>query len=416
MTLPSRRTPADPRTVLLLSAKLAGGIARLSPALRQRGWRVVLVTGVVDDPNAGLCDGSVVVDWDAADADVAAAIARAGVRPAAVVTMVEGLILRRAALLDHFGLADPSTGVATLTDKAAVRRAADDAGVLPLRWSDGSVAELRAAPPLEYPVVLKPATGSGASRDTHLVPSREVFDQILAELAAEGVKDRFIVEEYLTGAEFSVDGYVLGGTFSSVLVADKPDHDSVRLHDRGLRISPPVRVPPEAVVRFLAELQTLLTRIGLDGVWLHVEGRMADHDRAGLIEINPRPGGGLYPAAIRHRGGIDPIEVALDLALGAPPDRGRGRSTDAVAIVPVEADRTGTVHCRTTVAELLAVDGVLDAYIIDDYRVSTLSKENFFAAVMVTGRDEEDLRKHADAALAVLDYVVLPPPTATSGD
>ena len=396
------------RTALLLSAKLAGGVARLSPALRQRGWRVILVSEVVDDPNAEVCDGHVVVDWDDADADVAAAVEQAGVRPAAIVTMVESLILRRAALLDHFGLADPCTGLASLTDKATVRRAAAAAGVFPLRWTDGSLAELRATPPPEYPVVLKPAVGSGASRDAHLVRSPDEFDRVVAELAEVNPSDRFIVEEYLAGEEFSVDGYVLGGGFVSLFVADKPDHDSARLHDRGLRISPPVRVPIDAVAGFLEDLQILLSQLGLDGVWLHVEGRMAERGRAGLIEINPRPGGGLYAAAIKYCTGVDPIEAALDLAVGVAPGPNHRTRGNPVAIVPVEADRPGVVDCRTTVADLLAVNGVVDAYIIDRYRVSTLAKENFFAAVMVTGRDEAELRRHAADALAVVDYTVLP--------
>ena len=404
--LPVLTVPVEQRTALLLSAGLAGGIARLGPALRQRGWRVVLVSEVVDDPNAAVCDDHVVVDWDDADADVAAAVARADVRPGAIVTMVESLVLRRAALLDRFGLADPSTGLASLTDKAAVRRAADAAGVFPLRWTDGSVAQLPETPPTAYPVVLKPAVGSGASRDAHLVRSREEFDQVIAELRDANVPDRFIVEEYLAGEEFSVDGYMLDGTFTSVFVADKPDHDAVRLHDRGLRISPPVRVPAEVVARFVEDLRILLSRLGLDGVWLHVEGRMTERGRAGLIEINPRPGGGLYAAAIKHCTGIDPIEAALDMAIGVPPGPGHRGQGGAVAIVPVEAGTTGIVHCRTTVGDLLAVEGVVDAYIIDGYRVSTLAKENFFAAVMVTGRDEAEMRRRAAGALAVLDYTV----------
>ncbi|MBS2547855.1 ATP-grasp domain-containing protein [Catenulispora sp. NL8] len=409
MEPPTQAMCSHPRTALLLSAELAGGVARLSAALRRRGWRVVLVSEMDDDPNAVLCDGHVVVDWNASDEDVIATVARAGVRPTAVVNMVESLILRRAALLDHFGLADPSRGLARLMDKAAVRRAADAARVFPLRWTDGSIAELRAAPPSRYPVVVKPAVGGGASREVHLVRSRDEFDRVMAGLREVRGSDRFLVEEYLTGREFSVDGYVRDGEFVSVFVADKPDHDSARLHDRGLRISPPTGVSADSIARFLAELQILLSALSLDGVWLHIEGRMADRKRAGLIEINPRPGGGLYPAAIRHRTGVDPVEAALDLAIGSAPETGHGGLSAPVAIVPVEADVPGIVHCRTTVADLLALDGVVDAYIIDGYRVTSLAKENFFAAVMVTGQGEEELRKHASTALSVLDYQILPP-------
>jgi biotin carboxylase len=198
----------------------------------------------------------------------------------------------------------------------------------------------------------------------------------------------------------------VAGTFHTAFVADKPDHDAVRLHDRGLRVSPPARVPAEAVNRFVAGLQVLVDRLGLDGAWLHVEGRVRADGRVGLIEVNPRPGGGLYPAAIRHKSGVSPIEVALDLALGDPPTPAAAGHDDLLAIVPVEAGAVGVVHSYTTADELRAVDGVVDAYVIDGYRVSTVDKENFFAAVMVTGRDEAELRDRTAKALAVMDFSV----------
>jgi biotin carboxylase len=396
------------RTALLLSAELAGGVTVLSRALRQRGWRVVLLSERGDDPNAAACDGHVVVDWDGTDEAIASAVDRAGVRPEAVVNMVESLIARRSALVGHLGLSDPSAGLASLTDKAAVRRAADDAGVFPIRWTAGSLRDIAEHPPLQYPVVLKPAVVSGASRHVRLLGSAAELSGAVAALEGEHAAELFIVEEFLAGEEFSVDGYVVAGKFASVFVADKPDHDTVRLHDRGLRMSPPARVSAEAVDRFVTDLQVLVTRLGLDGAWLHVEGRVAADGRVGLIEVNPRPGGGLYPAAIRHRSGLDPIEVSLSLALGDPPPPAAAGHDGALGIVPVEPETLGVVRSRTTAADLRDVEGVVDAYVIDGYRVSTAAKENFFAAVMVTGRDEGELRRRAADALAIMDYQVVP--------
>jgi biotin carboxylase len=394
---------------LLLSAKLAGGVAVLSAALRRRGWRVVLVSEVADDPNAAACDDHVVVDWDGADETIGAAVQRAGVRPDAVVNMVEALIGRRAALLVHFGLPDPGAGLVSLMDKAAVRRAADEVGVFPLRWRAGSLRMVAENEPRVYPVVLKPARHSGASRDVHLLRSPEEWACAIAGLLEEHAEDLFVVEEFLEGEEFSIDGYVVAGKFETVFVADKPDHDKVRLRDRGLRISPPVRVPADAVAHFVADLRALVNRLGLDSAWLHVEGRAGADGRTGLIEVNPRPGGGLYAAAIRHRTGVDPIEVSLSLALGAPLPAAVAGHDGALAMVPLEAGALGVVDCCTTASELRRFPGVVDAYVIDGYQVSTLDKENFFAAVMVTGRDERELRELASDALAAMDYRVSPP-------
>ncbi|MFC0542588.1 ATP-grasp domain-containing protein [Kutzneria chonburiensis] len=392
-------------TALLLSAKLAGGVRVLASAMRRRGWRVVLLSEVADDPNAEACDDHVMVDWDGGDEAVADALDHAGIRADAVVNMVESLVVRRASLIAQLGLADPTAGVAALTDKAEVRRAADAAGVFPIRWTAGTVREIAANPPTEYPVVVKPAVVSGASRDVHLASSMVELASVATGLGQRG-EEPFILEEFLDGEEFSVDGYVVDGRFHPAFVADKPDHDSVRLHDRGLRVSPPVRVPADAVNRFVHGLQALVDQLGLDRTWLHAEGRVGPDGRIGLIEVNPRPGGGLYPAAIRHRSGVDPIEVSLDLALGNRLPPSAAGHDDLLAIVPVEAGSVGVVRCRTTADELRAIDGVMDAYVIDGYQVSSVDKENFFAAVMVTGRDEQELRQRAANALAALDFTV----------
>lgn len=103
---------------------------------------------------------------------------------------------------------------------------------------------------------------------------------------------------------------------------------------------------------------------------------------------------------------MDPIELSLSLALGTALPVAASGHDDALAIVPLDAEALGVVDCRTTAAELRRLPGVVDAYVIDGYRVSTLDKENFFAAVMVTGRDERQLRERASGALAIMDYRV----------
>lgn len=396
-----------PKTCLLLSESLAGGVLRAGRSLQRRGWHVVLASEVADDPNAAFCDAHVVVDWTACDYEIASAVERAGYRPAAIVNRVESLIARHAALLEHFGLTNPSPGLVVLGDKASVRRAGDAAGVFTLRWMDGLPADLATTPPLRYPVVLKPAVASGASRDVILLHSRAEFEYAIAELAQRRGSERFLAEEFLPGDEFSVDGYVLDGEFTAVFVADKPDHDAVRLRDRGLRIAPPSIVPAEAVDRFVDQLNVLIAQLGVDRTWLHVEGRADDRGRVSLIEVNPRPGGGLYAAAIRHATGVEPLELSLSLALGDEVPQVGPRNGEIIAIVPVDANEIGTVRSRTRLADMLAVDGVIDAYIIDNYRVTSLARENFFAGVMVTGRDVSELRRRAADALSVLDYEVV---------
>lgn len=398
------------RAVLLLSAALAGGIARLGPMLAAEGWHVVLVSEVSDDPNSVFCDGHVLVDWARPSGDIVAAVRQYPRHPTAVLTMVEGLLGQRAELIDRLGLPDPSPGLTALTDKAAVRRACDRAGVFSMPWTSGPLQNLADAQPPRWPVVLKPALSSGASRDVRLVGSADELARAVATADDQQRRAPFLIEEFQAGQEFSVDGFVVDGHFEPVLIADKIDQPEDCLRDHGLRVCPPIRaLPTAAVAGFVADLRRLLAELGVDRLWLHVEARVQAGQRAILIEANPRPGGGLYPAAIAHHTGVDPLRMSVAMALGdSLPASQRPPRSELVAMVPFDAPALGVVHCMTTVAELVKIPGVIDAYVIDGYRVSSLVKENFFAGVLVVGADEAELRSAAAAAAVALVFQVLP--------
>ena len=146
-----------------------------------------------------------------------------------------------------------------------------------------------------FPVIVKPRRGAG-SRGVRLVESRE-------QLEAIGTDESLIIQEFLPGAEFSVD--VIAAADGRVVAAVPRTRTRV---DSGVSIAG--RTVHDAGLEHTAA--AVAEAIGLTGV-ANVQLR---YDREGvpaLLEVNPR-----FPGAmpLTIAAGVDMPSLVLDLALG----------------------------------------------------------------------------------------------------
>jgi hypothetical protein len=360
------------KPVLILSWRSIGSVPLVVAELRARNLVPVLVSENPDDPNAGLCDDHILFDWDSEDIPtLATRLDQRAIDPAAVVSLVEKLVSWHITVAAHYGLTGGDTGRTALVSKTSVREHMRTLGLSAIRF---------AVDPAEvdfFPAIVKPSRESSASRLVRRVDSPEELLSYQHHLAERGFADtEMIIEEYLPGTEFSVDGPVVSGRFHPVLTVEKPDHDDVRHHDAGLRIHPPQYDHVRDGVRVLTEMiSALCADLHLDQLWLHAEGRTDESGRTELVEINPRFGGGMYPTAIREISGIDPTEAVVSMSLGEfTLDRlGPLRDGAVIGWVDVEAGELGRVEVSTTEDDLCELPGVIKAVIVDGSRSSTWS-------------------------------------------
>ncbi|MFJ6687016.1 ATP-grasp domain-containing protein [Streptomyces werraensis] len=377
------------------------------------------MSALEDDLNRDTCDDHVVLDWDSDDptarlAELERELRERDVQPVAVINMVEALIAWQVRIAERYGLpgAEPSRRV--LLSKAALRSAMSEAGLSNLPWVTGSAAGLDADAVDFFPAVAKPSRESGASRFVRRVDGAEDLREHLAEIAgALGPDAEVIVEGFIKGMEFSIDGMVFEGHFNGLVAFEKADYDDALLHDAGLSVCPPQQPAVKAGVEHLSQLVTRLCgHLGLHQGWLHVEGRALEDGTAELIEINPRPGRGTHLAAIQYLTGIDPVEVATQTALPEgwsrpavwPPQVG---DEHLVGMVPISADRLGRVVASSSQDELLAVPGVFAGYLLNGYRVESLNRENIVAEAAFIADDVPGLRAVADAARRAVRFDVV---------
>ncbi|MCB5168181.1 ATP-grasp domain-containing protein [Streptomyces bambusae] len=399
------------KSVLIFSKLHFGGVALVAEQLRARGLRSVLVSELPDNRHRDTCDDHVLVDWESEDLSVLTTrLEQRGIVPVAVVNMLESLASWHMGLAAHYGIPGAEESRRVLLDKVLVRERMQALGLSGIRFSDDpATADF-------FPAIVKPSRDSGASRLVSRVDGPQELLAYRHRLADAGLADtELIIEEYLPGVEFSVDGPVVDGRFHPVLAVEKPEHDDVRHHDAGLEFHPPQQDHVREGVRVLCErITALCTDLRLGPVWLHLEGRAAEDGRTELIEINPRPGGGMIPAAVREISGIDPIEALVSMALGEFTLDGPIplRDRPVIGWIDMEGSELGTVQVDTTEADLRELPGVVGALITNGYRITDLEQENFFLRFAVVADSVSRLRERVETVRSKVEYRITPPPAS----
>lgn len=396
------------KSVLIFSWFTIGSVDLVVNELRRRNLRTVLVSELPDDPNTPLCDDHVLFDWDSEDVPtLAARLDQRGIEPIAVVNMVDKLIATHRALAAHYDLPGGDSGRDVLASKVLVRDHIRTLGLSTIRYtSDPDAVDF-------FPAIIKPAQVSMASFMVGRVDSPAEVNAYRQHLTERGFGDtKLIIEEYLPGIEFSLDGPVVNGHFYPLLTCEKRDHDEIRHHDgTGLKFHPPQQENVRDSVQALGDIMnTFCGDLCLDQIWLNVEGRVTADNRMELIEINPRPGGTIMPL-IYAASGIEPIGAFISMVLGEfKLEQVKPLHTKPIlGMFLLESEEIGTIKFRTTADELRALPGVLDVLMTDGYKNFDMDKENYFLKIALEGDSEAELRASVAAIRETLDYQITAP-------
>ena len=267
----------------------------------------------------------------------------------AVVAVDDEGVLVAALAAQRLGLAhNPPDAAARSRDKAAMRRALEDAGVpqpeFRMAGPDAEVAGLAAE--VGLPCVVKPVSLSGSrgviradDPEAAVVAAKRVR-AILAD-AGEDPEAPLLVERYIPGDEVAVEGLLRGGTLEPLAVFDKPDPLEGPYFEETIYVTPS-RLPPEtldAIVRMTADAAAAL---GLVEGPIHAELR-TDAGRAWVLELAARSIGGLCSRSLRFGVGVTLEEVILRHALGLPIDNLR-RESAASGVMMIPIPRAGILE------------------------------------------------------------------------
>lgn len=288
---------------------------------------------------SALADASWAVDFERPDecAAWAGARAAAGQRFDVVIGIREFAQVATAEVAAATGApGNPPEAVRTVRNKDACR-AALAAGGFPqprFRLCTDRADAVRFMAESRGPWVVKPRDSMGSegvrrvdSLDTGSELDTGGLDAALAALPGSGP---FLVEEFVHGTEYSVEGVFLGGAPHVLAVTEKQLMDPPLFVEAGHVL--PARLDADTRSTFEAWTVSALAQLGLRFGVFHVE---LWHTEQGVVigEVHVRNGGDWIHLMLQHAiPGLELFGVVYDDALGRPVDRSRLVATRAAAV------------------------------------------------------------------------------------
>ncbi|MFJ3612692.1 ATP-grasp domain-containing protein [Streptomyces hydrogenans] len=317
--------------------------------------------------------GATVVDWHP-DAGVAGllrlvekAVAETGTAPSGVIAGFEYAVPEAAELARTLGLpALDAPAAEAVRQKDVMRRRCEERGVAHPRSI--AVGPDEAGPcPLPFPVVVKPVD-CGGSLMVSLCRDEEEYARARAVVHDPGEEVKFhpnprrtaVVEEYVEGPEFSLDGWVDAdgphlASVTSKFLSAPPD-----FFEMGhIATAPECSPHGEVLERFARQV---VAAFDLTVGPFHIETRIVRDRGPVLIEVGARLAGDNIPELVLAGPGVDLCAATADAARGLSHDPG-ALSPVSAGLAFVTTDRsgtfTGTLHGIDAFTEAAEFRGLL---------------------------------------------------------
>lgn len=171
----------------------------------------------------------------------------------------------------------------------------------------------------KFPVMVKPVDSSGSKGVVKIYDKNELKAAVDEALSYSRGK-RFVVEEFIvkkgyqvSGDGFSVDGKLVFTSYGNELYSGKGTREYVALGEFW-----PSLLTPEQKAKVDAELQKLITALGMRTCAYNIEVILDKDDNVYILELGPRNGGSYIPQLIQYATGVDMVDITLKAAMGDP--------------------------------------------------------------------------------------------------
>ncbi|MEV1025820.1 ATP-grasp domain-containing protein [Streptomyces sp. NPDC050264] len=398
------------RWMAFLESNTTGTGREFCAAARARGLRPVLLAR---DPGRYPYAAEDTVDTltlDTADPDAVLSALRglaADAGLAGVTSSSEYYVADAARAAAGLGLPGPDGDAVQACRAKDVQRARHRAAGVPVprfRAVADVEAALAAAGAIGYPVVLKPVSGSG-SAGVRLCRDAQDTRDWARRLLTEGTGARILVEEAVSGPEFSVE------TFDGEVVTVVAKHLGPAPYFVETGHDIPAATPGPTADALGETAVHALRALGLGWGAAHTELRWTLGGPV-VIEVNPRLAGGMIPVAVRAALGVDLVDAVVARAADLPaaaPAPGAGHA----AVRFVRAARPGRVTAVRGLPAAAASPGVLAAHATTapgrDVRI-THSFQDRLACVVAAAPDPLRAARRALAAADLIEIDLDPVP------
>jgi hypothetical protein len=338
-------------TVLLIATTTGYQIRSFGDAAKELGVRLVLATDRCDHLDDPWRDGAIAVRFHEPGASALHIKGAFGdSRPEGIIAVGDRPTLLAAHTAALFGLAGNSAAAAQRSrNKLAARDAFRSVGLLTPSYTHvGIDTDARAiAGELAYPVVVKPLGLSG-SRGVVRADTPQEFVAAFARLRRllqsddirverDQIHESALIESFIPGCEYAVEGVLTHGVFTPLAIFDKPDPLDGPFFEETIYVTPS-RTPESTQTAVVEAVASAASALGLAHGPVHAECRV-NADGVYVLEIAARPIGGLCSRALRlaWAGKTVSLEfVLLRHALGATlDDVEREARASGVMMIPI---------------------------------------------------------------------------------
>jgi biotin carboxylase len=365
------------KRVLIIATTTGYQIRSFGEAAGKLGVRLVFASDRCDQLEDPWWDQAIPIRFhDEAGSLRAIAEAFGSTPPDGVIAVGDRPVTLAACVNAAFGLPGNSIEAAFASrNKLESRRMLQGAGLVLPTFRTFSVHDdpHAIATTLEYPVVVKPLAMSGSRGVIRADNSREfvlaferirvLLEQMDVRAERDSAHDAVLVESFIPGREYAVEGVLTDGHLQVFTVFDKPDPLDGPFFEETIYLAPS-RAPIALQTQIVSAVSAGASAIGLRHGPLHAECRVNDLG-VYVLEIAARPIGGLCSKALRFvsaHGEASLEEVLLRHAMQEEVSTfTRERAASGVMMIPIP--RRGVYKGVDGERDARSVPGIVDVHI-----------------------------------------------------
>jgi len=274
---------------------------------------------------------------------------------------------------------------------------------LPTPWFARFRAREEPPESVPFPCVLKPlglAASRGVIRADNRAEFLAAFRRIRALLESGDVRkmkdetsEWILAEGFIPGREVAVEALMTRGSLRTLAIFDKPDPLDGPYFEETIYVTPPrTELPVEEAIR--VTLAQAVRAVGLSHGPLHAEMRI-NPDGIWMLEMAPRPIGGLCARTLRFSDGVSLEELILRHALGEPVDHlERERAASGVMMIPIPSE--GVLDAVEDLGPASATPGVEQIEItakLGQKLIPLPEGSSYLGFIFARGQSPEDVEK-----------------------
>lgn len=205
------------------------------------------------------------------------------------------------------------------TNKYAMRKAMAQAGIPCPKFiiADENVDFSSALADFSFPIIVKPTDRSG-SRNIMKLESLNGIEQAVKEACETSFEKKAIVEEYLTGDEYSMESISFNGKHHFLAVTKKFTTGAPHFIETGHK--QPSGLSDKAVKNAIDTIFKALDALHVENSASHAEFRVDEAGNIKIIEIGARMGGDCIGSDLVYLStGHDFVKMVIDVACGNAP-------------------------------------------------------------------------------------------------